>query len=61
MSEEYGCAAVLVDAKPDALDFYARFGFSSLQPTAGQLESRPAPTPLFIPLELVLKAIGSRG
>jgi Uma2 family endonuclease len=57
MSEEYGCVGVLVDAKPDAVDLYERFGFSPLELTEGQLESRPRPTPMFLALELIVRAL----
>jgi predicted N-acetyltransferase YhbS len=57
MSEEYGCVGVLVDAKPGAGEFYERYGFSSLEAAEGQMESWPAPRPMFLPLELVARAV----
>jgi predicted N-acetyltransferase YhbS len=57
LSEEYGCVGVVVDAKPDAVGFYERYGFSRLEADEGQLESRPAPAPMFLPLELVALAM----
>ena len=57
MSEEYGCAGIIVDAKPDATNFYARFGFSPLETVEGELDSRPRPTPMFLPLELIVLAL----
>src|SRR5262245_41196285 len=39
LAAEYGCAGVLVDAKPGAVDFYARFGFSPVDATEGRLEA----------------------
>jgi len=59
MSEEYGCAGVLVDAKPDATSFYTRLGFTLLEVSEGQLESRPKSTAMFLPLELVVRAVTS--
>ncbi|MBI5160605.1 MAG: hypothetical protein HY996_04205 [Micrococcales bacterium] len=59
MSEEYGCVGILVDAKPGAVDFYARFGFSPLEAAEGRFESKPTPTSIFLPLELVAAAAGS--
>jgi len=61
MSEEYGCVGVLVDAKPGAIDFYARVGFSPVDTMEGQLESRPRPTPMFLPLELIVLAVAPSG
>jgi len=57
MSEDYGCAGVVVDAKPGAVQFYARFGFSPLEVSEGEIEARPKPTPLFLPLELITAAL----
>lgn len=59
MSEEYGCVGVLVDAKPDAVGFYARVGFSALEIAEGQIESRPRPAAMFLPLELIALAIAA--
>ena len=60
MSEEYGCVGVVVDAKPDAVDFYTRFGFAPLDVVEGQTESRPEPTPMFLPLGLIEDALEPR-
>ena len=57
MSQAYGCIGIVVDAKPDAVDYYARFGFSPLEISEGELESRPKPTPMFLPLDLIALAI----
>ena len=60
MSQEYGCVGILVDAKPDAVEFYARFGFSPLEISEGEIESRPKPTPMFLPLDLIVAALAAR-
>jgi hypothetical protein len=39
-----------VDAKEDALAFYARLGFVPLELRAGELGDRPIPTPMFLEL-----------
>ncbi len=57
MSQEYGCVGIVVDAKRDAVEFYARFGFSPLEISEGEIEARPKPTPMFLPLELVAAAL----
>ena len=57
MSEEYGCVGIVVDAKPGAVDFYSRIGFSALEVVEGHLPSRPEPQPMFLPLELVAAAL----
>jgi len=61
MSARFGCVGVVVDAKPEAVDYYARFGFSPLEPVAGTLESRPDPRPMFLPLTLVTAALKPPG
>ena len=57
MSEGFGCVGVVVDAKPGALDFYVRFGFTPLEVTEGQGGARPEPAPMFLPLDLVKAAL----
>jgi len=48
--DEVGCVGVLVDAKPDAIPFYERFGFVSLDSLSGIAWTLPRPIPMFIPL-----------
>jgi len=48
MAHDYGCVGVLVDAKPAAVAFYERFGFTPLQISEGELGDRPAPLPMFL-------------
>ncbi len=57
MSQEFGCIGVLVDAKPHAIAFYARYGFEALDLIVGGAESRPAPQPMFLPLALIEQAL----
>jgi GNAT superfamily N-acetyltransferase len=61
MGESYGCVGVVVDAKEGAVDFYTRFGFSPIELAHGRMESRPAPTPTFLPLAQIEAALRSRG
>lgn len=50
MSDSAGCVAVVVDAKPEAIDFYQRFGFEPIDIISGHLGDRPAPRPMILPL-----------
>ncbi len=50
MANEYGCAGVVVDAKPEAIDFYRRYGFLEFPILSGQLGDRPEPRPMFLEL-----------
>ena len=45
-----GCVGVVVDAKADAVDFYERYGFESLDVVAGRLPHHPSPLPMFLPV-----------
>lgn len=48
MASDFGCIGVLVDAKPQAVAFYERYGFTALDVVQGQLGDRPEPTPMFL-------------
>lgn len=50
MADLVGCVGVVVDAKPEAVAFYQRFGFRPLRTRAGRLGDRPEPTPMFLEL-----------
>ena len=53
--DSLGCIGVVTDAKPEALAFYARFGFEPLEGVReGALHG--GPTPLFLPLGAVAEA-----
>ena len=58
MSERFGCVGIVVDAKPEAVDFYARLGFSPIELVGGRMASRPEPLAMFLPLALVVDAVG---
>ncbi|MEK7256255.1 MAG: hypothetical protein AAB316_15995 [Bacteroidota bacterium] len=48
MADEVGCGAVVVDAKPGAVDFYAKYGFAPFEPLEGQSDARPQPTAMYL-------------
>lgn len=56
MASDYGCVGVAVDAKPDAIAFYAKFGFTAKTAVAGQMHVAPQPTPMFMPVARLKKA-----
>lgn len=56
MSDEFGCAGVVVDAKPDAVDFYMKYGFRPFEPLEGQSEARPRPTLMWLPIRAIKAA-----
>ena len=51
MSGEFGCVGVLVDAKPAAVAFYARYGFAELPVDTGA--SQTAPVAMFLALNRI--------
>src|SRR5437867_3498883 len=57
MADEFGCAGVVVDAKVDAVDFYAKYGFTPFEPLEGQSEARPRTTAMWLPIQAI-KAAG---
>ena len=56
MSEELGCVGVVVDAKPEAVAFYEKLGFTRLELAAGELGDRPQPVALFLSIAEILRA-----
>jgi GNAT superfamily N-acetyltransferase len=57
MAKDYGCVGIVVDAKPQAIDFYAKYGFVELVAVEGASDARPTPTPMF----LAMRAIAGAG
>jgi GNAT superfamily N-acetyltransferase len=57
MAVELGCIGIVVDAKPDAMTFYAHHGFRAMHPLGEYLGDRPRPTPML----LVIGAIPDSG
>jgi predicted N-acetyltransferase YhbS len=59
MADDYGCACVVVDAKPGAVDFYAKYGFATCEPLEGQSDARPQPTTMLLPMRAIKAASGT--
>jgi len=60
MADELGCAGVVIDAKPGAIDFYAKFGFTPFEQLEGESDARPRPTTMWLPIQAIKQASGSR-
>jgi GNAT superfamily N-acetyltransferase len=60
MADELGCIGVVVDAKPDALGFYERLGFTALRYSKGALGDRPEPMAMFLALGAIPRPDDSR-
>ena len=57
MADEYGCIGVVVDAKPDAVDFYAKYLFIPLAVFEGQSEVRPLQRAMFLSVRVIKGAV----
>lgn len=53
MSRELGCAGVVVDAKPGAESFYAKYGFTPFEMIEGESDSRPHPLPMWLSIQAI--------
>ena len=53
MRTDVGCVGVLVDAKPDAIEFYSRYGFVAIEALEGRSHHLPPPMPMYLPLGAV--------
>lgn len=60
-ADAVGCVGVLVDAKPQAIGWYARYGFTELPVLSGGAAARPKPTAMFLPLSAVRAASPTEG
>ena len=56
MAGDYGCIGVVVDAKPDATEFYARYGFIPMDAVEGRSAARPQPAPMFLSLRAIKRS-----
>jgi GNAT superfamily N-acetyltransferase len=57
MADNYGCVGVIVDAKPGAIGFYAKYGFIPVDAVEGGSDARPAPTPMFLSIRVIKNAL----
>jgi GNAT superfamily N-acetyltransferase len=48
LAERVGCFGVLVDAKPEAVEWYRKFGFEPLRVLEGESNARPRQTEMFL-------------
>jgi GNAT superfamily N-acetyltransferase len=56
MADDYGCAGVVVDAKPEAVKFYAKYGFIPYEALEGQSDARPRATTMFLAMRAIKAA-----
>lgn len=58
MRDRVGCIGVVVDAKPEAVDFYSGLGFAPIELLSGALGDRPEPVAMFLPIRQIAAAVG---
>lgn len=52
--EQLGCVGILVDAKPEAIPFYQKYGFQALDRSIeGEIRGYPTPVPMFLSIKSV--------
>lgn len=56
MRDRVGCVGMVVDAKPDAITFYASLGFFPIDLISGALGDRPEPVAMLLPIGEVAAA-----
>ena len=56
MANEVGCAGVVVDAKPGAVDFYAKYGFTPFELLEGKSEIRPQAVAMWLSTKAIIAA-----
>ena len=56
MADEVGCVGVVVDAKPSAVGFYTKYGFTRFDPLEGQSEARPQPIAMWLSMKAIKAA-----
>ena len=57
MASDYGCVGVAVDAKSDAVDFYKKYGFISVDLAEGHSDARTSPIPMFLATRAIRMAL----
>src|SRR5690606_13803904 len=56
MADDFGCAGVVVDAKPEAVNFYGKYGFVPFEGVEGQSAARPRPTMMLLAMRAIKAA-----
>jgi GNAT superfamily N-acetyltransferase len=58
LERDYGCIGVIVDANPEAIDFYSKYGFMPVDAVEGQSDARPEPSAMFLAMSAIKAAVG---
>jgi GNAT superfamily N-acetyltransferase len=60
LADDVGCAGVVVDASPGAVEFYAAHGFAAFDALEGVSEARPQATLMWLPIQQIEAASRAR-
>jgi len=55
--EQFGCFALVVDAKEESIGFYEAFGFESINVVSGTLDIRPYAQSMFLATKVIEKSL----
>lgn len=55
--EQFGCFALIVDAKEESVGFYKTFGFESIDVASGTLDIRPYAQSMFLATKVIEKSL----
>jgi GNAT superfamily N-acetyltransferase len=58
MADDFGCAGMVVDSKPEAVTFCAKYGFIPYDVIEGQSDARPKPTMMFLAMRAIKRIDG---
>jgi hypothetical protein len=61
LRDRVGCVGLVVDAKPDAVDFSTTLGFKPMPLVSGSLGDRPEPIAMFLPIREIAAAAEPAG
>jgi predicted N-acetyltransferase YhbS len=58
LRDQHGCVGVVIDAKTEAVGYYATFGFQVVPTESGQIQGGAAPTTqMFLPIGTIETAL----
>jgi predicted N-acetyltransferase YhbS len=60
MAREIGCVGVVVDPKPDSVEYYRKLGFEPRAALEGHGPDPSGPPPMFLPMDMIKKALKAR-
>jgi ribosomal protein S18 acetylase RimI-like enzyme len=56
LKDDFGCIGIIVDAKPEALNFYKKFGFKKIKTITGKINYSEKLDLMFLSMKTILRA-----